>query len=259
MKEIEELASRNLTLLQDKHKDIAESYRGLLANIEYSSVDEETPQVLLITSSTPKEGKTTTTANLAITMAQMGKKTLLIDCDMKRPRQHALFIQAKEPGLSNYLLSETGAPADASEFLRYGLIRETNVDNLHLLPCGKPPHNSMALVGSKKMEDLIAQWKEEYDYILIDSPPVLSVADAGILSANDNVDATLLIVKVGTTKQKIAEQAAEQLRKTNKEHEIFGVILNNMDASKRYGYYYYYYYYYYSNRYKYSTDDDEEA
>jgi len=259
VKEIEELASRNLTLLQKKHKDISESYRGLLANIEYSSIDEKTPQVLLITSSTPKEGKTTTTANLAITMAQMGKKTLLVDCDLKRPRQHALFLQAREPGLSDYLLSDAESTADASDdlppSLDNGLIRETDVDNLHLLTCGKPPHNSMALVSSKKMEDLIVQWRDDYDYVLFDSPPVLSVADAGILSTN--VDATLLIVKVGATKQKVAEQAAEQLSKAG---NLFGVILNNMEASKRYGYYYYYYYYY-SSRYNkyYSADDDEEV
>jgi len=114
----------------------------------------------------------------------------------------------------------------------------------------------MALVSSKKMEDLIVQWRDDYDYVLFDSPPVLSVADAGILSTN--VDATLLIVKVGATKQKVAEQAAEQLSKAG---NLFGVILNNMDSSKRYGYYYYYYYYYYPGRYNkyYSADDDEEV
>jgi len=254
VKEIKELASRNLTLLQKDNKEIAESYRGLLANIEYSSVDEEPPKTLLITSSTPKEGKTTTTANLAITMAQMGKKTLLIDCDMKKPRQHAVFMQARAPGLSDYLLSKSEVQAYASDGLSpslgNGFIRETGVENLHLLPCGKLPPNSMAIVGSEKMEELIDRWKEDgYDYILFDSPPVLAVADAGILSAK--VNATLLIVKTGSTKQKIAQLAAERLSKAG---NLFGVVLNNMDVSKRYGYYYYYY----PDKY-YSADDDEQA
>ncbi|MBI1924888.1 polysaccharide biosynthesis tyrosine autokinase [Candidatus Poribacteria bacterium] len=230
-------------------KNIAENYRSLMAAIQFAQVDLPIT-TLLITSSTPSEGKTLTAGNLAITYAQSGKKTLLIDLDLRRPQQHVLFSQEREPGFSDYFASLALPQPQSTN----GLIRETHIPNLHLLPCGQIPPNPIALLGSDKMLALLEEWKKEYDLILIDTPPLLSVADAAIVARN--VDTTLLIVEAGKTNRQIASQAKAVLDQVGV--PISGVVLNNVDFSKHYGGYYYYHYYRYYHRY-YSDSSEEET
>jgi capsular exopolysaccharide synthesis family protein len=203
----------------------------------------------LITSPTPSEGKTLTAGNLAITIARSEKKTLLVDCDLRRPSQHRLFAQPREPGLSDYLI----ATIEENSEMMNGLIRKTEVDNLYLVTCGQIPPNPITLFASERMKQLLKKWREEYDIILIDSPPILSVADTSILVSE--VDTVIMVVQAGQTKRQSAQHAMEMLEKIG--HEPFGIILNNVDFSKHYGSYYYYYYYYYPRKY-YSSDDEEE-
>ncbi|MFQ6039865.1 MAG: CpsD/CapB family tyrosine-protein kinase, partial [Candidatus Poribacteria bacterium] len=246
------------SLIYNKAKDIAESYRSLAANIQFANVDSP-PKIVLITSPTPAEGKTLTAGNLAITIARSDKKTLLVDCDLRRPSQHRLFSQPREPGLSDYLIATPVENPDedgeeTSEIIN-GIIRETGVDNLSLVTCGQIPPNPIALFASERMKQLIEKWREEYDIILFDSPPLLSVADASILASE--VDTVIMVVQAGQTKRQAAQNAIEMLEKIGQ--EPFGVILNDIDFSKHYGsYYYYYYYYYYPRKYYTSEEEDEE-
>ena len=263
-----ELASRSL--INIKAKDIAESYQSLAASIQFADVDNPV-KTLLITSSAPSEGKTLTAGNLAITMARSGFNILLVDCDFRRPSQHRLFSQSREPGLSDYL----AAPEEFAQDLGDELVRETDIEKLHLVTCGQLPPNPIALLASDKMKKLIEQWREEeeYDMVLFDSPPLLSVADASILASNEHLDKVLVVVQAGQTKRQVAQSAVEMLEKTHvksaeategnsskNESKIFGVTLNDIDLTKRYGrYYYYYYYYYYPRKYYTSSEDEEEV
>jgi capsular exopolysaccharide synthesis family protein len=134
-----------------------------------------------------------------------------------------------------------------------GIIRETGVDNLSLVTCGQIPPNPIALFASERMKQLIERWREEYDVIFLDSPPLLSVADTSILASE--VDTVIMVVQAGQTKRQAAQNAIEILGKIGQ--EPFGVILNDIDFSKHYGSYYYYYYYY-PRKYYDSEDEDEE-
>jgi capsular exopolysaccharide synthesis family protein len=245
------------SLIYNNAKDIAESYRSLVANIQFANVDNP-PKVVLITSPTPSEGKTLTTGNLAITMARSDKKTLLVDCDLRRPSQHRLFSQTREPGLSDYLITmpveHPGGVREETPAILNGIIRETEVDNLYLVTCGQIPPNPIALFASERMKQLIETWREEYDVIFFDSPPLLSVADTSILASE--VDTVIMVVQAGQTKRQAAQNAIEILGKIGQ--EPFGVILNDIDFSKHYGSYYYYYYYYYPRKYYTSEEEDEE-
>ncbi|HIE25951.1 TPA: polysaccharide biosynthesis tyrosine autokinase [Candidatus Poribacteria bacterium] len=254
LKKSSELLARSL--IYNKAKDITESYRSLAANIQFANVDKPV-KVVLITSPTPAEGKTLTAGNLAITMARSDKKTLLVDCDFRRPAQHRLFAQPREPGLSDYLIATPVEHPDevgeeTSEII-HGLIRETEVDNLSLVTCGQIPPNPIPLLASERMKGLIEKWREEYDIVLFDSPPLLSVADASILASE--VDTVITVVQAGQTKRQSAQHAMEMLEKMGQ--ESFGVILNNIDFSKHYGSHYYYYYYY-PRKYYSSEEEDEE-
>ncbi len=237
------LISRNVLHLE---KNLAESYRSLMAAIQFAQVGSPV-RTLVVTSSAPGEGKTLTGGNLAITYAQNGKTVLLVDLDLRRPQQHVFFGQDREPGFADYFVS-LALPQPQS---MNGLIRETNISNLYLLPCGSIPPNPVGLLSSDKMLALLEEWKKEYDIILIDTPPVLSVADAAIIAKN--VDTTLLVVEAGKTKRQLALQARALLERVGA--SIFGVVLNNVDFSKHYGYYYYQYYRYY-NRYYGSSEEE---
>ena len=242
----------SIILYAEKRTPILTSYRTLGANIKYADVD--TPiQSLLVTSAAPTEGKTSTVTNLAISMAQTGNKVLLIDTDLRRPRIHRIFQQDRSPGLTDFLTDEN----TSIEYLQGGhpteepFIRPTNIDNLYLFPCGTHVSNPEGLLSSEKMKLLIKSLNSEYDIILFDSPPLISAADAIILSTK--VDATLMVVHSGKTKRHIALQGREMLE--NVDAKILGAVLNNIDYSKQYGSYYYYYYYYRS--YYYSSDEEE--
>ena len=236
------LMGRTITNLASR-SPVAESYRSLWTNIQFARVNGEV-KTILVSSAGPGEGKSLTIANLAITMARMGAKTLLVDTDLRRPRLHRIFQQEREPGLSDFLVGNGDEPADFSDF-----VRTTAVENLYLLPSGKRPPNPAELLSSARKRQLVEELRSEYDMILFDSPPVVPVTDATVL-ASEIADMVLLVVRSGETKREVAQKAQELLERVDA--NIFGVVLNSIDYAKRYGSYYYYYHYYYSH-------DEEET
>jgi len=151
---------------------VSEAYRALRTNLSFSSLD--TPiRSLVVTSPAPDEGKSTTIANLAVTMAQGGKQTILIDCDLRRPSLHELFGLKPEPGLTNLLLDQNGDP----------YLQDCGVDGLRLLASGPLPPNPADLLGSKKIDNVIELLTSKADIVLLDAPPVIAVTDATVLGA----------------------------------------------------------------------------
>lgn len=207
---------------------IAESYRMLRANIEFSAVDR-TIRTLLVTSSSPGEGKSTTVSNLATTMALAGQRVIVVDADLRRPTQHAYFQLPNEHGLTNALLREGNDYSDC--------LLTTNVHNLRVMPSGPLPPNPAELLGSQRMAHLVASLKQQADVIVFDSPPVLSVVDAALLA--HSTDATLMVVQSEATRAGALTRAREQLAQAGV--RLIGSVFNKV-AKARDGYYYYYYY-----------------
>ena len=159
----------------DTRSPISEAYRMLRTNIQFTTLDSE-EKILVITSAGMQEGKSTTVANLAFAIAENDKKVLVIDCDMRRPMMHRIFTISNVEGLSNYLIGQ-------SELDKVIFPIEKN---LYVLPSGTIPPNPSELLGSQRMKDFLEKIKQEYDYLLIDTPPVLAVTDAQILSTLSN-------------------------------------------------------------------------
>jgi len=208
----------------------SESYRGIRTNIRFSSA-ESVPQVILITSAGPQEGKTITTANLAVTMAQADSKVIILDCDMRRPQIHKLFGIAKEHGVSNLLVGSSNAGE---------AIIHTRIPNLDVIPCGSIPPNPSELLGSTRMVTLLNALRKRYAHILIDSPPSTAVTDAVVLSKS--VDGVILVIRAGDTAREIVKNGVAQFGVVGA--SILGAVLNGVDMGRD-GYYYYQYYYYY--------------
>jgi succinoglycan biosynthesis transport protein ExoP len=220
---------------KNSHKSNAkESYRNLAVNIQFASVDKPIKS-LLVTSSIPGEGKTTTASNLAITMARPDMKVLLIDADVRRPRLHRILNQNRLPGLTDILVSGI-----ENENTLADCINPTSVNNLYLLPCGSHISNMESMLASQKMSDLIDALKDQYDMIIVDSPPILSVADS--LTLGSKVDGVLLVLFSGKTDSKTANRSMDALKRVNA--NIIGTIVTDVDYAKHYGYYRYYRYYY---------------
>jgi len=225
-----QIAIRLLTHFDPK-SPISEAYRTLRTNIQFKNKNEKN-MTLLVTSSAPKEGKSTTIANLAITMAQLGSKTVLIDTDLRRPVIHSIFNAKKEMGVTNYLLGKAGIE---------DIVKPTFIDNLSIITSGPLPPNPSELLGSQLLPDLLQNLKKEYDVILLDSPPVIAVTDAAILSRY--VEGVLLVIKAHKTHREAIKRAKTLL--DNAEANIFGCLLNSISIERTYGTYYYYYYYHY--------------
>jgi len=212
-------------IVEKKPKSIpAESYRVLRTNIQYSSIDKKIKR-MLVTSSEPGEGKSTTTGNLALTFSQDEKRVLLIDCDLRKPSIHKKFRISNNIGLSDVIL-------DSSK-LDKALIKRN--DYLDILPAGKVPPNPSELLGSKALENLLDELGKKYDVIILDTPPVHAVTDAQILSTK--VDGVILVVRAERTKKESVISAKASLDKVNA--NILGTVLNGGESSK--GKYYYYY------------------
>ncbi len=230
--EVEDLSERLVTHLKPR-SPISEAYRTLRTNLLFSSPDKHR-QTLMVTSSGPKEGKSTTVSNLAITFAQMGNKTLLIDADMRRPVLHKLFGLDKNVGLTNILVGRATLDETAKQM--------EDLPNLHILNCGVIPPNPAELLGSENMRQLLDYAKSQYNIILIDTPPVIAVTDAAVLASS--VDGCLLLIRSGQTVHDAARHAYEQLNKVNA--SILGAVLNGVQISHVYGSQYYYYHYQYT-------------
>ncbi len=204
---------------------IAEQYRTIRTNIQFSSLDNEL-RTLVITSSGPGEGKSTTAANLAVVLAQQGKKILLIDADLRKPTAHYTFGKKNTMGLTNVLTKQNSLTS---------VTQETDVDNLSLLTSGPIPPNPAELLASASMDELIQEALLEYDTVVFDTPPVLAVTDAQVLA--NKADGAILVVSSGKTEKEGALKAKELL--VSAKAKLLGVVLNRKEQ-KQSEYYYYY-------------------
>ena len=209
---------------KDPKSIAAESYRTLRTSIQYSSFDKEV-QVIVITSAEPGEGKSTTAGNLALALAQDGKSVILIDCDLRKPALHKRFKMSNTIGLSEVLIGNQKTSEAA----------QMHNDNLVVLTSGKVPPNPAEMLASKAMTNLIANLKDNFDYIILDSAPVQVVTDSQILSTK--ADGTILVVKAKKTKRDSVKNAIGLLKKVNA--NILGTVLNGVEQSKN-NYYYHY-------------------
>jgi capsular exopolysaccharide synthesis family protein len=236
----------DLYVLDHPQSPVAECCRAIRTNLLFMTPDKPA-RSLLVTSAGPREGKTTTAINLAISMAQSGLKTLIVDTDMRRPRLHKTFGLPHTPeGISRAILGE----ADAIE-----LARETGIPNLYILPCGAMPPNPAELLHAERFQQIVKALAEEFDRVIFDSPPVGAVTDASILARY--VDGTVLVAKCGQTGKGTLEVMARRLM-ADTGVNVLGCVLNDLDLSKAdsYGYYYYYSRYgYYPTR----RDDEDDA
>ena len=210
----------------EPHSEISEAYRTLRTSILLSSA-EQPPQVLGFTSALPQDGKTMTSINTALVLAKQGKRVLLVDADMRRPSTHKAFSLRPEVGLSN-VLSGGAKWKD--------VILPTVEPNLTLLPCGPLPPHPSELLGSISMQGMIREWRQEYDHIIMDSPPVLSVTDAVLLAVQ--ADMVILVVRSGQTTMGALRNARDLL--LNMKAPLRGIVLNAFDLQSP-DYYYYYY------------------
>jgi capsular exopolysaccharide synthesis family protein len=215
-----------------KLKDpVTETYRSLRTNLSFSSLDNPIKSIM-VTSAGPSEGKSLTCANLAISFAETGRKTLIIDADLRRPTQHKLFNIDKKPGLSNYMVEE--ATLD-------DIIYEAGIDYLNIIPVGKTPPNPAEILASQKFAELMKTLQSKFDVLLLDSPPVISVTDPILISLN--VGGVLFVLKFGATDKQLAISAIDRLKKSRA--NIIGAVLNETQFHRGYGYYRYYNYYNY--------------
>jgi non-specific protein-tyrosine kinase len=212
-----------LISLRDPRSPAAEAYRTLRTNIQFSSLDKPL-RTLLATSTAPDEGKSTTLANLAVTMAQAEQRVILVDCDLRRPTQHTLFDLPNDTGLTTMILATEDSAIP---------LQETEVPGLSLLASGPLPPRPADILGSRRMEAAIARLRDEADIVLFDTPPVVAVTDAAVLATR--MDGVLLVFQAGTTSRDRARQARQILEKV-KAH-IVGVVLNNAEVEDKYGYY----------------------
>ena len=212
-------------IVEKEPKSIAaEAYRTLKTNIQYSSCDNQY-KTIVITSSNPGEGKSTTSGNLALTLAQGEDKVLLVDCDMRKPSIHKKFRLTNTYGLSDVLIQKQNVMDIAHKYN----------ENLHILTAGKVPPNPAEMLGSKTMTAFLEEMKKYFDYIILDTPPLQAVTDAQILSTKS--DATLLVVRAGVTKKECVNNSISLLRKVNA--NIIGTVLHAVDNTRNKYYYYY--------------------
>ena len=200
----------------------AESYRSLRTNIQYSSIDKQV-KTLVVTSSNAGEGKSTVSGNLAYTFFQSGKRVLIIDCDLRKPSLHRKFNVSNEVGLTDVLVG-------TSELNK---VMKKIDDNLYLLTTGTLPPNPAEIIGSNTMENFLDECKINFDYIILDTPPILPVTDSKLLAIK--ADATVLVVRSEISKSKHVSQAFKELEKVNA--NVIGTILNDVEMHSEKLYY----------------------
>ncbi|TRZ36821.1 polysaccharide biosynthesis tyrosine autokinase [Niallia circulans] len=218
-------SKRKLVAKYDPKSPISEQYRTIRTNILYSSIDEEIRSIM-VTSSGPGEGKSTTTANLAVVFAQQGKTVLLVDADLRKPTVHYTFKLTNQNGLTTVLTNQV----DLME-----AVNKTDENNLYVLSSGPIPPNPSELLGSKAMQHFMSKALEEFDFIIFDTPPVLAVTDAQILS--NLCQGSVLVVSSGKTEKDSLLKTKDLLNATN--GRLLGVVLNNKKVDKKGSYYYY--------------------
>jgi len=214
----------------DPHAPFAEAFRSLRTDLQFYSIDKPLKK-LLITSSIPGEGKTLVTSNLALAYAELGHKTVILDADIRKPKQGTVFGVDRRPGFTDYFM----------DLVPYeSIVRALPQRNLFLIPSGTIPPNPTEVLNSQKMADLIARLEQEYEYIIVDAPPLLSISDAKTLSRL--VENILLVFRFGQTEKRYVRDAVANLLAIKA--SLIGLVFNGIDHSQGKGYYKYYYYYY---------------
>jgi len=215
--------------IEDPRSPVAEAYRAIRTGIQFAGVDAPM-RTLVVTSPGPGEGKSTTAANLAVVMAQMGKKVALIDADLRKPIQHKRWGVPNTVGLTGALLMD-----DVLDDLE-NLLTPTAVDNLWLLTSGQLPHNPSELLGSHKLKQLTEQLLRKLDILIFDSPPTLAVTDPVILG--QTMDGVIIVIDAGITRDPALIHALTEMEKVNA--HVLGIVLNRFNSKSSSGYYYYY-------------------
>jgi capsular exopolysaccharide synthesis family protein len=216
---------------------IKEAYQSLRTSIIFSSNNRQR-KIVLVTSSGPKEGKSSTVANLGRTLAAAGDRAVIIDCDLRRPKQHEHHGLGREPGLTNYL----AAPAEERDWSAY--VKHSKPAHLHLLTTGPLPPSPPDLLGNQRFRDMLESLRETYDWVLIDSPPAASLADASLLASL--ADMVVLVVRHNSTDRDHIVKTVQQIGSVNA--NFAGVVLNNVDLDRTYHKDYYYAGYYYEDQ-----------
>src|SRR5690625_1202165 len=209
---------RHLIAKMNPKSPITEQYRTVRTNLQFAAIDEEL-RSMIVTSSGPGEGKSITTANLAVVYAQQGKKVLLVDADMRKPTVHYTFRFDNLRGLCNYLVGETSLTE---------AISPTDVENLSVVGCGPIPPNPSELLASRKIAQFIEEASMAYDIILFDTPPVLAVADAQILA--NICDGSMIVVRSKHTEYEAANKATDRLKSAKA--KLLGAVLNDRDKKE---------------------------
>lgn len=224
-KEMKDLKSRSLVSHYNSKSPTAEQYRSIRTNIQFAAIDEEI-QTIMVSSPGPGDGKSTTAANLAVVIAQQGKKVLLVDSDLRKPTVHYTFRANNTQGLTNVL---------TKQMMLEDVVTATEVKDLYVLPSGPIPPNPAELLGSRMMKEIMEMAKESYDTVIFDTPPVLAVTDAQVMA--NHCDGIVLVVSSGKTEIGQAQKSKELLQKSN--GKLLGIVLNRKPMKKNQYYYYY--------------------
>lgn len=216
-------------IVEKKPKSVsAEAYKSLRTNLQYSSFDKEY-RTIVVTSSEPGEGKSTTAGNLAIVLAQGEANVLLVDCDMRKPTLHKRFKMSNTKGLSDLLVSKSNLGSEVDKIV------QKYSNNLSVITAGKIPPNPSEMLGSKSMERFLEDMKGIYDYIVLDTPPVQAVTDAQILARK--VDGVLLVIRANKTKKEVVNNSVNAINNIN--GNLIGIVLNGVDTTSQKYYHYY--------------------
>lgn len=222
-----------LVALRHPRSPASEAYRLLRTNLHFAGLGSRV-RVLLVTSPGAAEGKSTTVANLGVTLAQAGRRVVVVDADLRRPRMHGLFGVTAARGLTHLLVGE-----DCVEAALEGTVRPTALPGLSVLPCGPIPPNPAELLGGARCDQVLAALRERFDLVLVDSPPVLAVTDALLLARR--ADGVVMVLRQGETPRAAAREAREALERAG--GRVLGAVLNGVrPEGGEYRYYYHYYY-----------------
>ena len=219
---------KKLISIKNPKSPISEAYRGIRTSIEFSNIDKDL-KTITVTSTRQNEGKSTVIANLAVTFANLDKKVLILDGDLRNPSVHKMFGISNIRGITDILMNNKSF-AECTHC--------TDVNNLHVLTCGAIPPNPSEMLSSRRMKEFIQSIKENYDYIFIDAPPIGIVTDAGIISTY--TDGCIFVVGSNDVDIEHAKLAKERLESVGA--NILGTVLNKMELKGSDNYYYNYYY-----------------
>ena len=214
-----------LTAVSEPRSPISEAYRTLRTNLDFASLDQAL-KTLVVTSAGVSEGKSTMLANLAVVSAQAGRRVILADADLRRPTLHEVFGLGNEVGLTTLMMDETALASPP--------LQDTGIEGLSVLTSGPLPPNPAELMGSRRMEEVIAVLVDQADQVFFDTPPVVAVTDAAVLATK--VDGVLLVIRAGKTRREIARTAVQRLEQINA--RLVGTVLTNVQLGAGFeGYY----------------------